>query len=298
MTLQKIFITGANGNSGLAAVKCLCEGYPDQFQIFAGIHFKPGQCISNQDILNEYQTMIETVYIDANSFSSVKSAFEGMNLVLIIPPDTLNKVEHAEIYIDAARECNVDYVLLLSMVNVDDPSYLYGHNFRAMELYLSKSHINKFSVLRCGFYFQNLYLFANCIRQNELPFPSGRFAPIDVESVGKVISFILTDPSNHVQRIYNLTGPSLLSGRDLANIFTLKTGKQVEWKDTTDADMIRILLHQGLPSHEIQGLLEFFHKIRKNELEEISHDFESITGQKPHSFEDFVEKNKRFFILD
>jgi uncharacterized protein YbjT (DUF2867 family) len=289
--MQKLLVTGAHGKTGLATLKALKEKCKDKYEVYAGAYSKKKSEAHTK--LEEFKDFASIRDFDASDYESVKEAFKGINILFLIPPSTLNKTEHVANYIRAAKECQIEYVLLLSMVKADDSNYLYAQNFMQMEDQLAKSQLNM-TVLRAGFYYQNLWLYKQQLAKGELPLPisGGKFAPVDVGDVGKVAVAIMCDWKKYTGKVYNITGPEVLTGEEMSKVITDAVGKQVRWSDIAEHEAKAILLAQNVEAFEIQGLVEFYQKVRNGEMNLISHDFENITGEQLCTLKQFFEKHK------
>jgi uncharacterized protein YbjT (DUF2867 family) len=286
---KKIFITGASGQTGYAVLSYIVSHHKENFEICAGV---------TQAHVNEpkiQQLDVKCAALNAEDKESVKNAFQDVHSVFIIPSSDEKKVDHAKCYIDAAAECKVQYVLLLSMIGADDRNYLFANQFRDMEEYLTASSIHRFTILRANFYMQNLLLYKDQIKnENKLPLPTGdgKFSPIDVEDVGRTAAVILNDFERHSNKLYNLTGPESLNGSQMAASISEALGKSISFENIDREEARTILLKQNVPENEVRGIVEFYDLVKNYQMNVISHDVKNLTHQNACSIKQFFEKHK------
>jgi NAD(P)H dehydrogenase (quinone) len=132
-----------------------------------------------------------------------------------------------------------------------------------------------------------------------LPFGAGRTSPVAAADVAEVIAQILTSPSPHLGKVYELTGPRSEDMRAIAAEYSSALGRAVayvdvrfeQWRD----DELR---KRNLPEHVYEHLLTMARLHAANRYDRISHDVEAITGRPALSVSDFVARHADRFTLD
>jgi uncharacterized protein YbjT (DUF2867 family) len=87
-----------------------------------------------------------------------------------------------------------------------------------------------------------------------LPFGDGRISPVDVSDVADVIATVLANPSGHIGRIYELTGPRSLTLRELAAELAAGLGRPVRYVEVPLEIWLAELRRLGLPGHLVDHL--------------------------------------------
>ena len=291
VTVKRVFVTGATGQTGMHVCKYLNK-HADKIEIHAGVH--EGE--NKEDRLSGLK--LHQHPVDADDIGSVVEAMRGCDAVFIVPSASADKVHHGMCYIRAAKRANVKFVLLLSMIGAEARHYLFAEQFRDLEEGLTSHGFDQKSwcILRSHFYTQNLLLYREqIVNDGVLPLPIGkeaRFAPVDVEDVAKVAKDIFLDEDRHRGKVYTITGPRALSGPEMATACSHALGKSVRWEDISREEAKKILQAAKIPATEIQGLLEFYEIVSKGELQQVTQDFETITGDVPTDLTDFFTKHK------
>ena len=182
------------------------------------------------------------------------------------------------------------------VVAAEYEAILFGKQFHAGEKYLEASGL-KWTHLRTIFFQENFHGWADGIKQGGLYFgiPEGQFAPLNVADIGEMSANILTT-DGHEGKAYNVTGPELLSGQLMADIFTKVTGKAVAYVSPSTEDTLDFLLSTGWPEWQAKGMLELFEVFATNQAAMVSPDGEMLLGRPMTKMKDYIAANKAAFI--
>lgn len=129
-----------------------------------------------------------------------------------------------------------------------------------------------------------------------LPFGTGQTSPVDARNVAEVIATILTQPTTHVGKVYELTGPRSQDLHGIAAEYAEALGRPVtyvdvpleQWRDQEP------FLRQ-LPDHVLKHVLVMAQLHAANRYDRLTHDVETITGRPPTSVHDFVAQHAALF---
>ena len=124
-----------------------------------------------------------------------------------------------------------------------------------------------------------------------LPFGTGRTSPVDARDVAEVIAVILANPTAHIGKVYELTGPRSQDMRGVAGEFSNALGRTItyvdipleQWRDQE-------LRGRNLPDHLFEHLLTMARLHAANRYDRLTHDIETITGRPATSVRDFVAR--------
>ena len=128
-----------------------------------------------------------------------------------------------------------------------------------------------------------------------LPFGSGRTSPVAGRDVAQVIATILLDPSRHVGKIYELTGPRSADLHALAGEYGKALGRPVTYVDVPIEAWAEELRGRHLPEHVLKHLLTMGHLHASNRYDRLSADVEAILGKPAQSLESTVRHNRKMF---
>ena len=129
-----------------------------------------------------------------------------------------------------------------------------------------------------------------------LPFGAGRTSPIDARNVAEVIAAILTSPTAHIGKIYELTGPRSQDMPGVTAEYADALGRPIAYVDMPfDQWRDQELGKRGLSEHLFEHFLTMARLHAANRYDRFTHDVEAITGRPATSIRDFVAQHKALF---
>ncbi|MGZ8270149.1 MAG: SDR family oxidoreductase [Methylophilus sp.] len=292
MTTETILIIGAAGNNGLATLQALINKNSSNYTIRAGVR----SAEKGQQLQSQFPD-IETAVINLDAPATLTAAFEHVTKVFIIPGNVENRAQHAKNAIDAAvASGTVKQVVLYSVVGAEWEAILFARQFREAEKYLEASGL-PWTHLRTIWFQENFLGWADGVKQGAFYFGvrDGKFAPLNVKDIGEIAANILTT-DGHDRKAYNITGPELLSGQNISDIFSNITGRNVAYVSPDEASTLQSLLGSGWPEWQAKGVIELFEVFASNQAAVISPDGEALLGRPLTTLDAFLERNKAAFI--
>jgi len=292
MNNQTVLVIGAAGNNGIATIESLVKKQGTKVTIRAAV-----RSASKAAELKQKFSSIETVIIDLDKPETLTAAYQGVTKVFMIPGNVEQREQHAKNAIDAAVKAGtVEQFLFYSVFGAEYESILFAKQFRAGEKYLEQSGLN-YTHLRTIFFQDNFFGWADGIKQGGLYFGirEGSLAPLNVADIGEMAANILTT-AGHDNTAYNITGPELLTGEDMAKAFTEITGKEVSYVSPTTEQTLASLLATGWPEWQAKGMLELFEVFATNQAAVVSPDGEKLLGRPLTTLKSFIAKNKAAFV--
>jgi NAD(P)H dehydrogenase (quinone) len=128
-----------------------------------------------------------------------------------------------------------------------------------------------------------------------LPFGSGRTSPVASQDVAEVVAAVLLDPSQHIGKIYELTGPRSQDLHGLAGEYSAALGRPITYIDVPIEEWCDELRRRKLPEHLLKHLLTMAHLHAANRYDRQSPDVEAILGRPARSFQSMVKNNHKMF---
>lgn len=301
MTTKKIFVTGAAGRAGIHTIKHLTEGtgLQEGVELWAGIH----QAERDEQMNRLAPYKVRTEVIEAGDLRGLKASFKDCQALFLIPSATGDKVQFAKNYIDAAVDCGVEFILLLSTIGVEEKeNYVWGCHFMEIEQYLKNSKIPSWCILRTNYFDQNFLLYKNIIsNENQLPLPigkEGKFAPLDLMDLGKAAREVLLNWERYRGMTYSLTGPGpAMNGDEMAKLFSDTLKIPVIFKDVTEQEARQTLKSLCVPPSEIDGLVDYYRLVKAGKMDCICNDLEKIVpASKGRPLSTFISDMKHPFL--
>jgi uncharacterized protein YbjT (DUF2867 family) len=129
-----------------------------------------------------------------------------------------------------------------------------------------------------------------------LPFGSGRTSPVDTQDVAEVVATILANPTAHVGKVYELTGPRSQDMNAMAAEYSAAFGRTITYVDVPlEQWRDQELRRRNLPDHLFEHLLTMARLHAANRYDRLTHDVQAITGRPATSCRDFVSRHAELF---
>ena len=109
----------------------------------------------------------------------------------------------------------------------------------------------------------------------------------DVADVAEVAVAALTR-AGHAGKVYELTGPRLLTFADVAAELSRATGRDVRYVPITSAEYAAAAARAGVPLEEIEPLTDLFTRVLDGHNAFLSDDVERVLGHRPRDFADYA----------
>jgi NAD(P)H dehydrogenase (quinone) len=110
---------------------------------------------------------------------------------------------------------------------------------------------------------------------------------IDARDIGDSAAVVLTTDAWDGQTLV-LTGPRPVTYAELAAIIGRRSGRPVEIKEVTPADVRAMMTARGTPQWEAEHFEEMYEMFRRGESEFVSDDVARITGHPPRNVESYL----------
>lgn len=231
---------------------------------------------------------------------SIRRALNGIQIVFLLTANNPEQVKQEKNLIDVSYEANIKHIVKFSIIGADSDSkcgILKRHY--TSEKYLENSNIN-YSLIRPNFFMQNFFMFANVIKKKGefyYPLNSARCGFVDVRDVAKVIVKILLDEDyfRHSRQIYTLTGPDLLSCKDVAEILSTYLHRRVNYINVSEKEFMVILQKFNFQKSIAEDYAKLYSLASEGLFDKKTGDIFELTQAKPGSFENFVKENIESF---
>ena len=222
MTNSRVLVTAATGKiGGAVAAQLLEKGVPTR----ALVHREDARSTRLRAL------GAEVVVADMFDIQQVAAAVDGVDRVFFNPPYHPHVLDSAVAFAVAARRSGVEAVVALGqwLASPDYPSLMTRHAWltdRLFELLPDTAHV----AVDPGYFadnYLNLLPMAAALGVLPLPTGGGRNAPPSNEDIARVAVGALLDPHRHDGRAYRPTGPTLLSGAEIADAMGEALGRRV-----------------------------------------------------------------------
>jgi uncharacterized protein YbjT (DUF2867 family) len=223
---HRVLVTGATGKIGGAVAAQLLE---KGVTTTAMVHRDDARSARLRDL------GAEVVVADMFDIQQVSSAMDGVDRLYFNPPYHPHALDSAVAFAVAARRTGVEAVVALGqwLSSPEHPSLMTRQAWltdKLFELLPGTAHV----AVDPGYFADNyLQLVPMTAQLGVLPTPTGvgRNAPPSNEDIARVAVGALLEPHRHDGRAYRPTGPTLLSGSEIADAVGEALGRRVRHID-------------------------------------------------------------------
>lgn len=280
--MDKIFVTGATGNIGKHLVNYLQE---------FGLPFTAGSTsIEKQEF--------PTTKIDFKDKQSLKTAFQGHQVLFLLTPDSENSKMWVSNAVEAAMEVGIKHIVRSSGICADaDSDYFVFSELGEIEDIVKKSGLD-FTIIQPNSFFQNFATFQNQTVKNGsvfLPHENAKVSYVDVRDVALATATVLKNVDEHKSETYVITGGKGITDQELLNDIGIVLDNQIIYIPVSDQDTIETFRKYNMPEHNIKQLISLYQADRNGKTKHVSADFENLTKQKQRTAKDFATDYQNYW---
>ncbi len=279
---KNIAITGATGNIGGLVVPTLLE---------KGTQVKA--LVRNPSKAEELRKSgVEVVEGEFTHAEAVRKVMEGADSVLLIAPPNPDAAKQNSALITAAKNSGNPHVVRISAIGAaaDAPTDN-GRLHYQSDNELADSGL-RHTILRPHFFMQNLFMSVPTISEQGQMYwgmGDGKLGLIDVRDIADSATKILLD-GGHEGKIYTPTGPASISFQDIAGIIGKVIGKEVTYTPVSLDAVKQAIIEMGWGEWGGQIMSDYSKAYSEGWGDFVTDDVETITGNKPRSFEQFAKE--------
>lgn len=285
--MKQILITGATGNVGFEVIRFLDKNETPN-RIIAGVR----NIESAKKVLKEF-TNIDYVNFDFERPETFDNALQNIDTVFLLRPPHISDVEkYFRPLVRKIKENKVKEVVFLSVQGAEK-SKVIPHN--KIERLIQEYKLD-YIFLRPGYFMQNLTttLIHDIKTKRQIILPSGKakFNWIDIENIGEVSTVLLNRFSEYSNQAIELTGNENLDFYKVVDLINASIKTPIRFENVSPFEFYRIKKKEGMVSGLIivMILLHFLPRFQKEPA--LSDYYEKLTGKKPTSIIDFIEREK------
>ncbi|WP_326761621.1 SDR family oxidoreductase [Streptomyces phaeochromogenes] len=295
-----ILLTGASGGFGRRAVELLLDRLPAHELIL--------MTRTPEKLADFAARGADIRYGDFDDYESLKSAFTGADKVLLISASKVgSRIPQHTNAINAARAADVRHVVYTSYIGKgpDNPSLAVGDH-RSTEDLLRESGMT-WTVLRNAQYTDALVEAGARVPLRTGRWlsstGSGRMPLVTRDDCVDSAVEVLSTPG-HEDVIYEITGPELLTYREVAETIAEVAERPIEYLDVDEEAMYAHFDSMGIPRVAVadqsvdavpwssEDMVTVERAIRLGFMEVASQDVEKLTGKRPKSLREFTRERE------
>ena len=280
---ERFLITGATGNTGSLVAEGLQRLGSADTEVVA-----MARSAANRDRLAARG--LACVHGDFDDPASMRRALAGVSRAYLVCTPDERLIPRETAFIAAARAAGVRHIIKCSAYMADvhgETQNLRSHG--VIEQALRESGLEH-TILRPHGFMQTFTLFAwDMIERAGVisnPTGDGGMPLVDIRDVARVAIKAFTEPG-HVGKTYDLTGPEVLTGDDMAACLERVLGRPITYLPAAPgpfAVMMRIL---GVPPTPREHVVKIMRMTREHRFERV-HSTLAELGVQPIRYEDFL----------
>ena len=220
-----------------------------------------------------------------NDESTWRPALEGMTAAYVVYyPDLAfpGAAETVRRFFDVAVHTGVPRLVLLSGRGEEEA--------QVSERALQNSGAD-WTILQSTWLAQNFseHFLYEPVLEGIIALPAGDVAEpfVDAEDVADVAVAALTD-DRHIGRVYELTGPRLLTFADAAQDIAEATGRDVNYVPVTAEEYKAAARAAGVPAEEVEPLTDLFATVLDGRNASLADGMQRALGRTPRDFRDYA----------
>ncbi len=185
-------------------------------------------------------------------------------------------------FVDRATQCGVRRLLLLSGRGEEEA--------QRCEHIVQESGLD-WTILRASWFSQNFSeaFLREMILSGVVALPVGRVREpfVDANDIADVAVAALTEPG-HSGKLYELTGPRLLSFAEAVGEIARATGREIAYQSVSSESFIATMAEQGVPSHFISLLSYLFSEVLDGRNSRLNDGVQRALGRRARDFSTFA----------
>jgi uncharacterized protein YbjT (DUF2867 family) len=282
-----ILVTGATGQIGKMVVEnILKRGLPVR------------AFMRNNGALSDINhSKLEKAVGTFEDTDSLEKAMDGVDRLFLVARDNPDQVAQHENVIRAAERTGVKHIVKLSAYGASKKSPIALMRWHAeTEEQLQNSRV-EWTFLRPHLYMHNLLRFGESVAEEaqfSAPMGKDKFGLIDVQDIAEVASKVVRE-EGHAEKIYTLTGPSVLSYMEIAEYFSAILGKSVKYNAITQEEFYQQHLSKGTPKWRAYDLAHIADAYPGKRKERVTNDVYEILGRPARSIDTFLSDYQEHF---
>ena len=280
-----ILVLGATGKVGGKVAQLLAES--GDVKVVAGVR-------SPEKAITLKEQGIEIRHLDLDKQETLRPALEGIDRALLMTGYTVDMLKQSKAFLDAAKGTGVKHIVHIGASGSPTNEVAHWGWHQYVETYIESLEFS-FTHLRPEAFMKNITDFG-WLNKDVLTnyIGNSRWSWVDSDDLALVATETLRKPEIHAGKIYPL-GYDTATIPEVAEILTELISKLYRVENHSPDDFLENMLKFGADPAYIHCVYTQFKLNIANKIPNADatfDNFEAITGRKPTSFREFVEKHR------
>jgi uncharacterized protein YbjT (DUF2867 family) len=288
--MDRILVTGATGNVGLATLKLLdSRNYPGVEVVAAVRDIERARNINGI-------SHCTFRHLEFDELATYAGALEGITKIVLIRPNQVSDVsKYIFPFLSKVEKIGVKQIIFISIIGAERNRIFANHRM--------ENHFKKFTVpstiLRASLYMQNFTsLHRHDIQVHDrvnIPGGIGMVNFIDVRDIAEVITEVLMN-SGHENKAYELTGPEALDFYQIAKMFSDELGREIRYTRPSVIKFVRQKMVDRKQLLIVVTLSTLYNAARAGKMNYNTDTVRQLTGHDPRSLKDFIHDYRDYWV--
>ncbi|MBY6676561.1 SDR family oxidoreductase [Rhodococcus sp. BP-332] len=231
--------------------------------------------------------------VGASSYGDADAATQALAgidvLFMVSGAENATRLADHRTFVDAAAQAGVRHIVYTSFFRAaPDATFTLARDHYFTEQHIRSSGL-AYTFLRDNFYSDVMELFAGEDGVIRGPAGDGRVSLVARADVARVAARVLTDPQQHVNRTYDLTGPEALSMSEVAATIADVRGRAVSFHDETLDEAYESRAVWNAPDWQNDAWVSTYTAIASGELSAVTDDVERVTGRRAMTLREVLQ---------
>lgn len=239
---------------------------------------------------------VELVIGDIADADTVREALNGADKAFLLLPNGEHQEANEKQFTDLCVAEGVRHLVKMSsMEAVPTARTPIPRAHWTVEEYIRASGLG-WTMVKPNFFMQNLLASAKSIKEQgrfSLPMGDGTTGMADARDIGAVCAEVLAG-NGHAGKSYEITGPELLTFKQVAERFSEVLDRKIEYVPMPMAQF-RERMNQILKPWHLNAVCELFQEIADIGLDHTTDTFKKLIGREPMSVKKFIEDHVALF---
>lgn len=284
---ERFLITLATGTTGFAlARQLLAEGHSVRAYVRS----------RNARALELEKAGAELAFGEFHEPGQVAAALRGVTRVYYCYPMKRGLVDDIGLYIEAAREANVDVTVFMGqwLAEFPDAPSVLTRDIQQAYRQLEASGL-RVVTFNPGFFADNLVALTDTVVQMGMmpsPWGQGRCPWISTGDLARCAAALLKNPEPHIGRRVHPTGAKAVDAEEMAQSYSRVLGRPVVVRPSSDRLFLKAILASarefGYDEFVAVQTLHYARELRRDRFGEANSVVRELTGREPEDFDTIV----------
>ncbi|MEO1764640.1 MAG: SDR family oxidoreductase [Cyanobacteria bacterium J06629_18] len=281
---RQILVLGATGKVGGKVAELLAES--EDVKVVAGVR-SPEKAVTLQE------QGIEIRHLDLDKHETLKPALEGIDRALLMTGYTVDMLKQSKAFLDTAKQTGVKHIVHIGASGSPTNEVAHWGWHQYIEKYIESLGFS-FTHLRPEAFMKNITDFGWLNKDVVTNYiGDSRWSWVDSDDLALVAAETLRQPEKHAGQIYPL-GYDTATIPELVQIMSEVIGKPYRVENHSPDEFLQNMLEFGAEPAYIHCVYTQFKLNIAGKIPNADATFDNfaaITGRKPTTWREFVEKN-------